>query len=257
MHELALLTVFMGGLLGSTHCVAMCGGIATAMGASRVAGVPRWRPLLYQTGRLLSYASGGATAGAIGGAVGAGLGLSHWGDILRLATALVVVVFGLDIALGKTVRGRWLRTPERLGSMVWRRLAPAASRSLPTSPPARALLLGMLWGWLPCGLVYSALVVAGVAGNAAGGAAVMVAFGLGTLPAMLGLSYLGNRLPRQGTAPARLLGAAIVSCGLWTAAIPLAALTGQGHHDHHAMDMQQEMDRSGGMSMPHDMSMSP
>ena len=237
MHELMLVTVFVAGLLGSTHCVAMCGGIATALGAPRSGAGARSLPLLYQLGRIGSYGIGGALVGALGAAAGLGLALARWSEVLRLATALIVVVIGLDIALGSGQRARWLRAPERLGAMLWRRVAPAARRALPAAPGARALALGLLWGWLPCGLVYSALLAAAVAGSVAGGAATMIAFGLGTLPAMVGLSFAGGRLPRPDGVMARLLGSIIVGCGLWTAALPIAMLTGAHVHDHHGMSM--------------------
>jgi uncharacterized protein len=237
MRELALATVFVAGLLGSTHCLAMCGGIATALGAARTGAAGRWQPLLYQLGRIISYGIAGAIVGTLGAAAGLGLAISRWSEILRLATALVVVVIGLDIALGGARRARWLRAPERLGAMLWRRIAPAARAALPASPGARALALGLLWGWLPCGLVYSALLAAAVAGGTAGGSATMIAFGLGTMPAMLGLSYAGARLPRPDGTLARMLGAIIVACGLWTAALPIAVLSGSHRHDSHVMAM--------------------
>lgn len=236
MSELALATVFIAGLLGSSHCLVMCGGIATALGAPRSGG-GRWQPLLYQFGRISSYGTAGALVGGLGAAAGLGLAVSRWSTILRLATALVVVIIGLDIALATSGRARWLRAPERLGAMLWRRIAPAARAALPASAAARALMLGLLWGWLPCGLVYSALVAAAVAGSALGGAATMIAFGLGTMPSMLSLSYAGTRLPRPDGTLARLLGAIIVACGLWTATMPIATLTGASPHHHHAMAM--------------------
>ena len=237
MSELALATVFIAGLLGSGHCLAMCGGIATALGAPRGGGSPHWQPLLYQFGRISSYGAAGALVGSLGAAAGLGIAISRWSTILRLATALVVVIIGLDIALATSGRARWLRAPERLGAMIWRRIAPAARAALPASRGARALALGLLWGWLPCGLVYSALVAAAVAGSALGGGATMIAFGLGTLPSMLSLSYAGTRLPRPNGTLARLLGAIIVVCGLWTATVPIAALTGAGSHQHHELVM--------------------
>lgn len=244
MHELALITVFLAGLLGSTHCLAMCGGIATALGATRATGARAWQPLLYQLGRMTSYSIAGAIVGAIGAAAGFGFALSRWSEILRLATAFIVVIIGLDIALGKTTRAHWLRAPERAGASLWRRIAPAATRALPAGAHTRALALGLLWGWLPCGLVYSALVAAAVAGSAVRGSLVMIAFGLGTMPAMLGLSYAGTHLPRPETTLARLLGAVIVSCGLWTAALPIAVLSGRVAHEHHAMTMPMAMPMS-------------
>ena len=111
------------------------------------------------------------------------------------------------------------------------------SRSAP--PALRPLLLGLLWGWLPCGLVYSLLLAAAVAGGPVRGAATMVAFGLGTVPAMAGLAFIGTRLPRPGGALARVLGAALVACGLWTAIVPLAVLNGTHSAHHHPMASMQ------------------
>lgn len=232
MPELTLLTAFLAGALGSAHCVAMCGGIATALGAAPGSARRKRSLVLYHCGRLASYATAGAVAGALGAAAGFAFSASRWSEILRLATAITVIVIGFDIALSGTSRGRWLRLPERWGARLWRCVAPLARRSTPASGSARAFTLGLLWGWLPCGLVYSVLVAAAVAGGAASGAVAMIAFGLGTVPAMAGLSYAGARLPRPGGSLARLLGGAIVACGLWTAALPIAAL--RGAHEHHA-----------------------
>jgi sulfite exporter TauE/SafE len=232
MHELTLLTAFAAGLLGSTHCVAMCGGIATLLGAAHMDGARdlKW---LYHAGRIVSYGTAGALAGAFGAAAGSTLSIPAWSDVLRLATALVIVIIGLDIALGGGARARWLRVPERVGARLWRRVVPHARALLPATPAARALALGLLWGWIPCGLVYSVLVAALASGGAASGGATMIAFGLGTAPAMLALTLAGTRVPSRDGAVARVLGAVIVACGLWSAAVPFAALTGgDGHASH-------------------------
>jgi hypothetical protein len=221
--EIALLTLFVAGLLGSTHCLIMCGGLATALGAGpgqRDARVS----VLYQVGRVLSYSTAGAIAGALG-AGGARLLSVHAGDYLRIGTAAIVVLIGARLALGASVEISWMRWPERLGTHLWRALAPLTRARLPVSG-LRPLLMGMLWGWLPCGLVYSALVAAAVSGGFAQGALSMLAFGLGTVPAMLGMGFLGAKLPRPNGPSARLLGAGIVACGLWTAAMPISALAG-------------------------------
>jgi uncharacterized protein len=231
--ELAAVAAFLAGLLGSTHCLAMCGGIAAALGTAHSARQRAWRPLLYHFGRLTSYAVAGAIVGAVGAAGGFAFAVSGWSEWLRLATAVVVIVIGLDISLGASARTAWLRAPERWGARLWRRLAPVSRALAPASPSVRALTLGLLWGWLPCGLVYSVLIAAAVAGSAARGSATMVAFGLGTLPAMAGLSYVGGRLPRRDGTLARLLGATLVACGLWTAIVPLAVLSGSHAHAHH------------------------
>jgi uncharacterized protein len=236
MHELTWVTALLAGLVGSSHCAAMCGGIATALGSVPAGRTRRWPLLIYHAGRLTSYGIAGAIAGAVGAAAGFAFATSRWSEILRLATAAMVVVIGLDIAMSGGGRARWLRLPERLGARLWRHIAPLAHEPRPRvrGYAARALVLGLLWGWLPCGLVYSVLLVAAVAGGALSGAVTMAAFGLGTVPAMAGLSYLGSRLPSPHGAVARVLGAVLVACGLWTAIVPIAALSGSHVHHHEA-----------------------
>ena len=233
MRELTFLTALLAGLFGSTHCLGMCGGLATALGTvsgRRSAG----QTLLYQGGRLVSYATAGAMAGTLGAAAGFALAVPSWSALLRLGTALMVIIIGLDISLGTGTATYWLRAPERWGGRLWRRLAPARRLPLPSAPHTRALLLGLLWGWLPCGLVYSVLLAAALAGSAAAGAFTMLGFGLGTLPAMSALTYAGAWMPRRDGLAARLLGALLVTCGLWTATVPVAILTGRSEHQHHS-----------------------
>ena len=232
MHELALGTAFVAGVLGSTHCVIMCGGLATALGTHR-RGTTRAQPLLYQLGRITSYGAVGAIVGSLGTVVGMAFEKSQWSEVLRLGTALIVVLIGLKLALGSR-SGTWLRAPERWGAKVWQRIGPLASR-LPAQPTLRALSLGLLWGWLPCGLVYSVLLAAAFTGSAWAGAATMIAFGVGTLPVMLTLSQAGSRFTPPRGAWLQLLGAVIVACGLWTAAMPIAILSGAHQHVHGAM----------------------
>jgi uncharacterized protein len=231
MPELTFLTALLAGLFGSTHCLAMCGGIATALGTAADRRAPG-QALLYHGGRILSYATAGAISGALAAAAGFALALTSWSALLRLGTALMVIVIGLDISLGAGTPTYWLRAPERWGGRLWRRLAPARRVPLPSAPHARAFVLGLLWGWLPCGLVYSVLLAAALAGGAAAGALTMLGFGLGTLPAMSALTYAGGWLPRRDGLGARLLGGLLVACGIWTAMVPVAVLTGAAQHQH-------------------------
>jgi sulfite exporter TauE/SafE len=233
MGELTFLTALLAGLFGSSHCLAMCGGLATALGTIPNRRFPR-QALLYQGGRLVSYATAGAMAGALGAAAGFALAVSSWSALLRLGTALMVIIIGLDISLGAAAATHWLRAPERWGGWLWRRLALARRLPLPSAPHTRALLLGLLWGWLPCGLVYSVLLAAALTGSAAAGAFTMLGFGLGTLPAMSALTYAGAWLPRRDGLAARVLGALLVACGVWTAAVPVALLGGAPQHQHHS-----------------------
>lgn len=186
--DLPLLPLFVVGLLGGAHCVGMCGGIvgALSMGGGQ-------RPALhlaYNLGRILSYGLAGAIAGALGGAT-----LVLEGQLpvrlgLFLAANLMLIALGVYL-LGAT---RSLAFIERAGQGLWARLQPLTRRFLPARTAAQAFPLGLLWGWLPCGLVYSALATALTAGSSGRGAAVMLAFGLGTLPNLLLAGLLLARL---------------------------------------------------------------
>lgn len=188
MPDSGYLALFLVGLLGGTHCVGMCGGI---VGALSLGGPARWSMhLAYNAGRILSYVAAGAIAGALG-ALGIGLG----GDApvrigLYLFANLMLVALGLYL-LGVT---RALALTEQLGQHLWQLIQPVTRRFLPARTVAQAFPLGMLWGWLPCGLVYSALATALGSGSAVGGGAAMLAFGLGTLPNLLAAGILIARM---------------------------------------------------------------
>lgn len=188
MPDSGFLALFLVGLLGGAHCVGMCGGI---VGALAMGSPARWSMhLAYNGGRILSYAIAGAIAGALGAA---GLGLEGQVParlILYLFANLMLVALGLYL-IGVT---RALAFTERLGQSLWRRLQPLTRRFLPATRVAQAFPLGMLWGWLPCGLVYSALASALSAGSAQRGALLMLAFGAGTLPNLLLAGILLARL---------------------------------------------------------------
>ncbi|MBF1165182.1 MAG: sulfite exporter TauE/SafE family protein [Dechloromonas agitata] len=188
MPDTGFLALFLVGLLGGTHCVGMCGGIVSAMSMGGQAG---WGlHLAYNAGRILSYAVAGAVAGALGAA---SLGLEGQVPVRMvlyfianlMLVALGLYLIGLSGALAFT---------ERAGQALWRRVQPLTRRFLPVRGVAQAFPLGVLWGWLPCGLVYSALASALTAGSAGRGAAMMLAFGLGTLPNLLLAGLLLARL---------------------------------------------------------------
>ena len=188
MPDSGFLALFLVGLLGGTHCVGMCGGI---VGAMSMGGKTGWGiHLAYNAGRILSYAAAGAIAGALGAA---SLGLEGQVPVrmaLYLIANLMLVALGLYL-IGLTGA---LAFTERAGQALWRRLQPLTKLFLPVRSIAQAFPLGMLWGWLPCGLVYSALASALTAGSAGRGAAMMLAFGLGTLPNLLLAGLLLARL---------------------------------------------------------------
>jgi hypothetical protein len=177
------------GLLGGAHCVVMCGGVV-AMSGSALPLTRRSRPmaqlpyvLAYNGGRIASYAMAGALAGALGSTLAA-FGLVERAQLgLRVAAGLMMIAVGLYVS----GFGGALRWAERAGQPLWRRVAPLARRLVPVQTPAHALALGLLWGWMPCGLVYAALAAAVTSGSALGGAATMAAFGAGTLPTLVAM----------------------------------------------------------------------
>jgi hypothetical protein len=228
MPEAGLLAAVVAGLVGSTHCLGMCGGIAGALGVA--ANGRGGLVTAYSAGRIASYAA----AGAIAGAAGAGLaGLGNAGPVLRILMGVAFVLLGLQVALG----WKLLAPLEAAGARLWARLSPAARRFMPPRHAGQALALGALWGWLPCGLVYGMLAAAAGAGSAGGGAAVMAAFGLGTAPAMIGVAWASGRGSSVLTAKRkRALGWLLVLFGAWTLVTPLKFFAGgpAGHGHHHA-----------------------
>jgi sulfite exporter TauE/SafE len=207
MQSAPLIAAFAAGLAGSVHCIGMCGGIVGALSAApgggrRViplralpaAGPVRRLPLMlaYNGGRIGSYALAGAAAGGLAGAAGT---LAHVAVAQQAAfwmVNLTLLVLGLYL-LGALPA---LAHVEAAGQGVWRRLRPLAAPLLPMDTLGRAAALGALWGFLPCGMVYGMLLLALFSGTAVSGAALMAAFGLGTLPAMLGAGLLGDALRR-------------------------------------------------------------
>lgn len=221
----ALLT----GLLGSAHCLGMCAGISGLFSVN--AGISTLRTqlpyaLVYNTGRVVSYAVLGAIVGLFGSVIVKASPSVAIG--IRLLSGIIIVLVGLKVAFDL----RFLNFIERMGGTLWSRIAPAAKRLVPVTSLPRALGLGILWGWLPCGLVYSVLMIAATSAQPVSGAAVMVAFGLGTMPAMvmtgLGAARLGEIMRRRGT---RLgLGVLVVVMGLVTMVMPLGRILPGGMH---------------------------
>lgn len=191
MPETGYIAVFLVGLLGGTHCVAMCGGIVGALSVQMPGQSARQWPihLAYNLGRITTYTALGVFAGAIGSA-----GML-FGDVLPVQLALYVAANLMLILLGLYLTGitQLLAPIERAGGVLWRRVQPLTARFLPARSVGRALPLGLLWGFLPCGLVYSVLTTALVTGSAARGGALMLAFGLGTLPNLMLAGMLFKR----------------------------------------------------------------
>jgi sulfite exporter TauE/SafE len=195
----------------------MCGGIAAAGGARLGDGggpgaVPRG--VAFNAGRVASYAALGALVGAVAGTLLGQFPVRPFAIAFRLLAALLMLAMGLSL-----LSGRDLLSLERLGGRVWRRLRPLAGRVLGLPGALRFAMLGMLWGFLPCGLVYSALALAAVAGSGTAGAAAMLAFGVGTLPSMLAVTLAGTAVTRRfvGTRTRMAAGALMIAFAAWTA----------------------------------------
>ena len=214
MPDTGYIAVFLVGLLGGTHCMAMCGGIVGALTVHLPAGRPQWPlQMAYNLGRISGYALAGAALGAVGQA---GLLLE---GALPVQMALYVLANLMLIALGLYLIGvpQGLTFLERGGQRIWARLQPLTRRFLPATTVARAYPLGLVWGFLPCGMVYSVLSMTLLTGSAPRGAALMLAFGLGTLPNLLLAGYLLRRFRDvvQGR-PVRLVSGLLVSgFGVW------------------------------------------
>jgi sulfite exporter TauE/SafE len=204
--DLLPVAMLAAGLASGLHCVAMCGGIATAFdaGAKRVIPIREqavWgRRIAFNLGRVSTYSAAGAAAGTLGAAAYAAnlLPAQH---ALQVATNLLLVFVGLYLAGA----GGLLSRVEALGLPLWRRLQPLAARLLPARTLPRSFAAGLAWGGLPCAMVYAALAAAALAGGAAQGALGMAAFGLGTLPFLLAAGWLAARLRAWRAAAGALL----------------------------------------------------
>ncbi|WP_062260203.1 sulfite exporter TauE/SafE family protein [Endozoicomonas arenosclerae] len=211
---LAALTI---GLLGSTHCIGMCGGITSALSLSlngRSKAETTWLMLTYHLGRISSYALAGFILGMIGW---------YLGDTSEtLQVSLRYLASAMLIAMGLYITGWWkgLMKMEKLGQHLWKRIQPIASKLLPIRNTPNALALGALWGWLPCGLVYSTLIWSASQGNPGQSALLMAGFGLGTLPAVFLTGLFARQLTSviQASVTRNIAGIMMIAFGLF--AIP-------------------------------------
>jgi hypothetical protein len=215
--ETSAALIFAIGLFGSVHCAGMCGGIAGALALSLPSACRRDPGCLirylaaYNLGRIASY----VLAGGIGGMIGPVLSGATLAPGIH--EAFRILAAGVVIAVGLYLTG-WvpqLRRMDRLGSPLWRLLEPLGRRLLPVRSLPHALLYGTVWGWLPCGLVYYALVLTLSAGSPAAGALLMLLFGLGTLPAVTAAGSAAGWLAglARKRAPQQVAGLVLVAAG--------------------------------------------
>lgn len=235
MTELTPIAAFLAGLAGSSHCVGMCGGIA-AVGVAGKDPSAGARAVLYSVGRVGSYALMGAMGATIIGSMVLRSEFVAASGYARDFLAAALIAFGLMLAL----RESWLARITAWGNLFWQKLRPLMSGLLPANTWYKSLMLGALWGWLPCGLVYAMLSIAWLSADASQGAVVMASFGLGTLPAMVGISLSGATLfpklfnskqPGAKTGLRLLAGAMLVVSGITMMAMP--RMNASDDHSHH------------------------
>lgn len=206
MSGLALpLALFFGGLASGLHCAGMCGGISTGFSVLQKQDLLR-RQLAFNFGRITSYAAAGAAAGALGSAG------AYMAAVLPAQIFLYFASSGFVLLAGLQLWGAALPLSalERIGLPLWRRLQPLAVALLRRGSFAG----GLVWGWLPCGLVYGALLAAAFAGGPAQGALAMAAFGAGTLPWLLAAGVLAARF-RGALQLRRAGGLLLIGFGAW------------------------------------------
>lgn len=249
MFDCMWLTMFSVGLLGAGHCVGMCGGIVAALGLAanqqvlaepssnpQVTGIKRfaqWQIILgYNLGRIVSYGAAGALVGWLGQLGSHYLGLAI---PLRLIAAVMLILMGLYLANW----WRGLTYLERLGGLLWRRIQPVSARVFKVQSPGKAVLFGMLWGWLPCGLVYSALAFAAALAHPLPSSLAMMAFGVGTLPAMLIGGVFSEQLTRwlQGKVLRTVMALILLAMG----ALMIFTLFSHGQHHSHQSGVGQQV----------------
>jgi hypothetical protein len=216
----ALTAALLAGLLGSAHCLGMCAGISGLFAVNSSVVTMRSQlsmALTYNLGRVLSYALLGVIVGVFGSVIVKAS--PTIASSVRILSGVVIILVGLKVAFDL----RALNPIERMGATLWARIAPVAQRLVPVTSLPRALGLGLVWGWLPCGLVYSVLLIAASSAAPIDGAMIMFAFGLGTMPAMvmtgLGAAQLSQLMRRRRTRIG--LGLLIILLGALTIAMSL------------------------------------
>ena len=178
------LTAFLAGLAGGVHCVGMCGSIVGVLsisgGSSNTAA--KFPILLgYNIGRIVSYMIAGGVVGGVSAGALSFIELQQAKEILSVIAALFM------LSLGVYLTGIWqgVQAVEKIGLVIWPKIEPLSRQFIPSKTPRQSFLVGLVWGWLPCGLVYSLLIMALSSGSVLGGALVMLFFGLGTLPTLI------------------------------------------------------------------------
>jgi hypothetical protein len=225
-----LTSAFLLGLFSTLHCIGMCGGIIGALSLSLPVEIRHSKPRLlsfvlsYNIGRLASYSIAGMIAGAVGTGILQSTGFDQGHAVLRIIGVSMMVAIGLYLT-------GWLPQLagiEKAGIPVWRYLEPVGRKLVPVTSLSRALAYGLVWGWLPCGMVYFVLIWALTTGDAVLGALTMLAFGLGTLPTLIAAGFMTSWITRfaHSAHTRQLVGLLIVAMAIGSLFIPM-------EHRHH------------------------
>ncbi|MCF6203642.1 MAG: sulfite exporter TauE/SafE family protein [Methylococcaceae bacterium] len=191
-------TAFAMGLFSSLHCIGMCGSIIGTLTLSLKPDIRNNKKTLfgyvlnYNLGRVFSYTLAGFLLGSIEAILTLPLGLEHGHRILQLLSAIIMVSAGLYIA-GWFPRFAYI---EKVGAGLWKQLEPYGRKLIPVKTRLHAFFFGMIWGWLPCGLVYAALALSVTTGDILRSSLTMLAFGLGTLPSVMGVGIMTDILTK-------------------------------------------------------------
>ena len=231
-----LISVFLMGLLGGVHCLGMCGGVVAMLTAGldpQVRANPKKVALFhlnYNIGRILSYILMGAIFGLVGALLTQSLQMNVLDKSLRIFSGVLMIMVGLYI-------GNWssgIKVLEKIGAKLWVRLQPITQRFLPIKSLKSAFFTGLLWGGIPCGLVYGALSFAIISGSAEQGGMIMLAFGLGTLPSLLLMASVSTQLNTLVQKPVvrRVSGLLIIALGIAALWMPINSMLNTKPHGH-------------------------
>lgn len=223
---ITLTSAFLLGLFSTMHCIGMCGGIIGALSLSLPEEIRNNKTRLftfvlsYNVGRITSYSIAGLIAGAVGTGVLQSAGFDQGHSVLKYVGVSMMVAIGLYLT-------GWLpqlASVEKIGIPVWKRLEPLGRKLVPVVSIPRALAYGLVWGWLPCGLVYFVLIWALTAGDAINGALTMLAFGLGTLPTLIAAGFMTSWITRfaRSARARQVVGLLIIAMAIGSLFIPMA-----------------------------------
>lgn len=233
-----IIIAFNLGLVSTTHCIGMCGGILTALmfGSNDTEKINKpqrlKRSFIYNIGRITSYSLAGLTAGILGESF---IGLSQSTNahlFLQVIAAFVLIGLALNI-LGLSPLSK---LTESIGMNLWKKIQPLFRHLYPINTHWRTFLFGMLWGWLPCGLVYSVLLLSLSTGTGLEGMLTMLFFGLGTLPGMLTTGYFSEFIQRLKT-NVQFKWITAVLMILIAISLPMSTIYFSEHHTHSETEM--------------------